>query len=106
MDADLLIGPVIHGFPTHEVRILHGSEGSLHMMLTAVSQDNLFGGPLVVVGEQNPSSQGGRRELLQGVSISVVVQLQLSSLPPDFHPQDLLDVLAGGKILDMGFEAL
>jgi len=48
----------------------------------------------VVIGEQNPSSQGGRRKPLQGVRIGVVVQLQLPSLPPDFHQQDLLDVLA------------
>ena len=76
------------------------------MMLTAVGQDNFLGGPLVVVGEQNPFSQEGRRELLQDVSMGVVVQLELSSLPPDFHPQDLLDVLSGGKMLGMGLEAL
>jgi hypothetical protein len=66
------------------------------MMLTAVSQNDLLGGPLVVVGEQNPSSQGVGFEFLQGLRISAVVQLEFSSLPPDFHPKDLLEVLAGG----------
>jgi hypothetical protein len=60
----------------------------------------------VVVGEQNPSSQGVGFEFLQGLRISAVVQLEFSSLPPDFHPKDLLEVLAGGKILGMGSEAL
>jgi len=64
------------------------------MMLTAVRQNDLLGRPLVVVGEQNSSSQGGGDELLQGLRIGVVVQLELSSPPPDFYPQDLLDVLA------------
>src|SRR5205807_766400 len=75
-------------------------------VLTAVSQNDLLRGPLVVIGEQNPSSQCDRRKPLQGVRIGVVVQLELPSLPPDFHAQDLLDVLAGGKILGMGLEAL
>src|SRR5437879_13724264 len=76
------------------------------MMLTAVRQNDLLGRPLVVVGEQNSSSQGGGDELLQGLRIGVVVQLELSSPPPDFYPQDLLDVLAGGKILVVGFHVL
>src|SRR2546429_4519680 len=66
MDTDFLIGPMIERLPTHEVGILHGAEGSLHMMLTAVRQNDLLGRPLVVVGEQNSSSQGGGDELLQG----------------------------------------
>jgi len=106
MDADLLIGPVIHGLPAHEVRILHGAEGGLHLILTAISQNNLLGGPLVVVSEQNPSSQGGRREPLQSVCIGVIVELELSSPPLDFYPQDLLDVLARGEILGMSLETL
>src|SRR2546429_7097140 len=57
MDTDFLIGPMIERLPTHEVGILHGAEGSLHMMLTAVRQNDLLGRPLVVVGEQNSSSQ-------------------------------------------------
>src|SRR5207248_11099570 len=104
MDADLLIGPVIQGLPAHEVRILHGAEGGLHMMLTAISQNNLLGGPLVVVGEQNPSSQGGGHEPLQSGCIGVIVEL--SSPPLDFYPQDLLDVLARGEILGMSLETL
>src|SRR2546429_1254580 len=93
-------------FPYTTLFRSHGAEGSLHMMLTAVRQNDLLGRPLVVVGEQNSSSQGGGDELLQGLRIGVVVQLELSSPPPDFYPQDLLDVLAGGKILGVGFQAL
>src|SRR5207247_3648368 len=80
--------------------------GGLHMILTAISQNNLLGGPLVVVSEQNPSSQGGRREPLQSVCIGVIVELELSSPPLDFYPQDLLDVLARGEILGMSLETL
>ncbi len=54
MNADLLIGPVIQGLPAYEVGVRHGAEGGLHMMLTAVSQNDLLGGPLVVISEQNP----------------------------------------------------
>jgi len=54
----------------------------------------------VVVGEQHPSSQGGG-EPLESLRIRVVVQRELSSLPPDFHPKDLGDVLTGRKMLRM-----
>ena len=69
MNADLLIGPVIQGLPADEVVILHGAEGGLHMTLTAVSQNDLLRGPLVVIGELDPSSQGGCRKPVSGESL-------------------------------------
>src|SRR5438034_10552608 len=99
MDTDFLIGPMIERLPTHEVGILHGAEGSLHMMLTAVRQNDLLGRELVVVGEQNSSSEGAGDELLQGVRIRVVVHLELSSPPHGIFPQDARDVMAGGRVL-------
>jgi len=40
------------------------------------------------------------------VCIGVTVELELSSPPLDFYPQDLPEVLARGEILGMSLETL
>src|SRR5215475_4533947 len=53
MDADFRIRPVKHGLPTEKVRVFHVGKSVFDVRLGAVGQNDLFIGPVVVVGEQD-----------------------------------------------------
>ncbi len=65
MHLDFRIGPVMHRAPSQKVRVLHLLEGVFDVVLAAVGQDDLFVGPIAVVGEQNGLAELQLAELIQ-----------------------------------------
>ncbi len=74
VNANLLIGPVMHGTPTDKVRILHPLEGFLNMMLASVCPHDVFVWPGLLIGKENVDSQEGPLEAVPSGVIDVITQ--------------------------------
>ena len=57
MDANLAIGPVIHGSPSQPVAVLEAAKDSLHFLLARIAHGHLLGGPVQAIGEQHGAAQ-------------------------------------------------
>ena len=54
MDVDLVVGPVVLRSNGQVLVVLALAEHSLDMMLAAVCQHYLLGGPLITIRDENP----------------------------------------------------
>src|ERR1700730_1626810 len=75
MDADLLIGPVIHRSPSQPVPILESAKDLLDMLLTGVGSDELLCSPIEAVGYQDGSPQSLRYQSFQRLVVEVELQM-------------------------------
>src|SRR6266516_4197882 len=57
VDADLLVGPVVHGAKRHHLGVLELAEPGFDLGLGAGGGHYLGGGPLVAVGEHDPLAE-------------------------------------------------
>jgi hypothetical protein len=90
VDADVVLGPVMHWGEGHYARVLELAEGELGLGLGPVAGDHLGGGPLVVVGDQDVLAedllfQGGAGACVDAPGKPQVPGLFPGELPAD-HP--------------------
>lgn len=96
VDPDLLIGPMKHGLPADERRVFHLLEGGLDVVLRPIGEDDLVGGPVGLVGEEDALAEHPRLE----VGVGRVVQPVAHAAGPspagalDLVPEQRLEMLA------------
>ena len=98
MDANLAIGPVIHGSPAQPVSILQSPKDSLDILLTGVAQGHLLGGPIHTVGEQHRAAQTVLDESLPGDGIKVKLEPPLTLVRFELIANQLLEELTRANV--------
>src|SRR6266536_3596613 len=76
VDADLLVGPVVHGAKRHHLGVLELAEPGFDLGLGAVGGHHLGGGPLVAVGEQDPLAEDAALQAPAGRLVGVPRQAE------------------------------
>ena len=75
MDANLLVGPVIHGSPSQPVPFFQPTEHPLDLLLAGVTRQDLLGGPVHAIGQQRSTTQTMRQQLFQSSMIEIKLQM-------------------------------
>src|SRR5205807_6351745 len=57
VNADLLVGPVIHRPPAAGLRIFHGAKAILQLVLSPITEDDVFARPSDLIGEEDGLSK-------------------------------------------------
>ena len=104
VDADVVLGPVVHRGEGHHVRVFHLAEGELGFGLGPVPGDDLGYGPVVVAGDQDVLAedflfQAGAGGRAGGPGQAQVLWLVTVELPGD----DAADPGLAGDRLDLRF---
>ena len=105
VDADVVLGPVVHRGERHHVRVFHLPEGELGLGLGPVAGDHLSCRPVVVVGDQDVLAEdlffqpgaGGR---VDAPGKPQVFGLAAGELPGDDPPHPGL----AGDLLDLSLD--
>lgn len=74
-DANLAVGPVVHGSPAQPVSVLEPAKHALHGLLDAVGSHHLLGSPIQAVGQERSSSQSPAEKLVESRLIEVELEL-------------------------------
>ena len=57
MNADVVIGPLIHRSPAQPVAVLETPKDSFDVLLAGVAKGDLLGGPIHAIGKQHGATQ-------------------------------------------------
>src|SRR3972149_853362 len=106
MYADQGIGPVIHGADADEMRVFHGAEGLLGLALAAITQDDLFVLPGMVIGEQDGFAEDPLAETSQGLPVTMISQGEAPAALLDACLYEFLHVLPLEDVLELFLDAL
>jgi len=103
VDADVVLGPVMHRAERHDVGVFHLAKGEFGLGLRPVPGDDLGDGPVVVIGDQDVLAGDLLFERGTGLLVDVpgkaqVLWLVTVELPADDAPDPGL----GGDGLDLG----
>jgi hypothetical protein len=93
IDADLAVGPVMHGPPAQPLSVLESAEDSSDGLLTGISRRYLFRRPVHAIGEQNRAAEAMCQQALPGsdveVELEMPVTLALLQFVVDYVGQEL-----------------
>ena len=107
VDADVVLGPVVHGREGHDVRVLHLAEGELGLGLGPVPGHDLGNRPVVVAGDQHVLAENLLFEGGAGVRVDAPGKPQVLRLVSgEFPGDDAAGPGFCGDRLDLGGDLL
>ena len=105
VDADAVLGPVVHRGEREDVRVFHLPEGEFRLGLGPVAGDDLGHGPVVVAGDEHVLAEDLLFEGGAGVRVGAPGQAEVFRLVPgQFPSDDAAYPRLGGDRGDLGFD--
>ena len=104
MYSQLLVCPVEAGGKAHPVRVLHLFERIFHMGLGPAAEDNLFGGPIVVVRAQNALAESVALQSAKRLRVGPEGKVQTTLGLVYLGLKNFRYVLAGCDLFEMLFQ--
>lgn len=103
MNTDFLISPMEHRLPRDEMRVLHGPECVLNLVLPPVSQHNVLIGPIVAVREDQGLAEEGAAEPVNSGGIDAIGQAgQLVwAMKPQRDVEDFLHMASNKDLIKL-----
>ena len=103
VDADVVLGPVVHRAERDDAGVFHLPEGELGLGLGPVPGDDLWDGPVVLIGDQDVLAEDLLFERGAGLLVDVPGKAQVPGpVAGQFPADDAPDPGLGGDRLDLG----